>query len=103
MNKTVIDTQKTIEWAKARGILDHSTSYQQYLKTHKEVLELEAAIAVQDHEEIVDAIGDITVTLIIQAHMNGVDFVECYNKAFEVIKNRTGKILNGTFVKDDPS
>jgi hypothetical protein len=40
------------------------------------------------------------VTLIIQAKMQGLDLNECLGSAYNVISKRTGKMVNGTFVKD---
>jgi len=47
-----------------------------------------------------DAIGDIMVTLIIQCKMQGMDLQDCLESAYNVIKNRTGKMVDGVFVKD---
>jgi NTP pyrophosphatase (non-canonical NTP hydrolase) len=48
----------------------------------------------------VDALGDILVTIIIQAEMQGLKLEECLESAYNVISKRTGKMINGTFVKD---
>jgi hypothetical protein len=40
------------------------------------------------------------VTLIIQAKMQGMTIEECLNAAYDVISKRTGKMVNGQFVKD---
>ena len=69
-------------------------------KTHEEVLELMAAIDEDDRDEIKDAIGDIMVTLIIQAKMQGMTIEECLNAAYDVISKRTGRMVNGQFLKD---
>lgn len=90
---------KIIQWAKQRDILTISP-IRESLKTSEELLELQNAIMINDKEEIIDAIGDITVSLIIQAEIQGLDFLECLNSAYNVIKNRTGKIIKGQFVKD---
>ena len=90
---------KVIQWAKERDILKIDP-IRESLKTSEELLELQNAIMTNDKEEIIDAIGDITVSLIIQSEMQGLDFTDCLNSAFNVIKNRTGKIINGQFVKD---
>lgn len=47
-----------------------------------------------------DAIGDTLVTIIVLAHQLDLDVTECLNIAYEEIKNRKGKIVNGTFVKE---
>ena len=88
------------EWAEEKGILDKATPIKQALKTLEETTELCSAIANNDLEEIKDAIGDIMVTLIIQAKMQGMTIEECLNAAYDVISKRTGKIVNGQFVKD---
>lgn len=89
-----------VQWASEKGILDKSTKIKQALKTLEETLELLLAIVEDDREQIKDAIGDIQVTNIIQAHMNGTNMEECLRKAYETIALRTGKMENGFFVKD---
>ena len=91
---------KILQWAKNKGILDKATPNSQMLKTVEEVGELASALANRDLPEIKDAIGDITVTLVIQAELNGLDFDECVQSAYDVIAKRTGKMVNGVFVKD---
>lgn len=48
-----------------------------------------------------DAIGDSLVTLIVLAYQLDFDTVECLEQAYAEIKDRTGKMVNGTFVKDE--
>jgi len=90
-----------INWASEKGIFTKATSMNQALKTLEETTELLEAVNNNDSAEIKDAIGDILVTIIIQAHMNGMDIVDCLDSAYNVIKNRTGKMINGKFVKND--
>ena len=66
---------KVIEWAKNRGIFEKSDPTSQFLKTISEVGELADAVNKNDLPEIKDAIGDISVTLILHAKMTGVDIV----------------------------
>ena len=87
-------------WAKDKGILDNATPIKQALKTQEEVTELLNAIVDNDRAEIIDAIGDIMVTLIIQAKMQNLDLFECLQSAYNVINKRTGKMVNGQFLKD---
>lgn len=91
---------KVLQWASEKGILDKATKEAQMLKTVEEVGELANAIGKNNIDEIKDAIGDITVTLIIQAELCGLDFDECVESAYDVISKRTGKMVNGIFVKD---
>lgn len=51
-------------------------------------------------EELVDAIGDIQVVLIILADMLGYKAEDCKQSAYDVIANRTGKTVDGSFIKD---
>ena len=92
---------KVLQWAKEKGILDKATPKDQMLKTVEEVGELANAIGKNDKEEIKDAIGDIAVTIIIQAELNGLDFYECIESAYEIIAKRKGKMVNGIFVKEN--
>jgi NTP pyrophosphatase (non-canonical NTP hydrolase) len=89
------------EWAEAKGILAHATTLRQAEKTLEETNELICAILNEDRAEIKDAIGDIIVTIIIQAKMQGVTIEECLQSAYDVISKRTGKMVNGQFIKDN--
>lgn len=92
--------QNIINWATERGIFEKATPMKQALKTLEECTELLQAIQDNNPNEVQDAIGDIIVTLVIQAAMWGTDIDECINQAYDVIKNRKGKMINGTFVKE---
>ena len=48
-----------------------------------------------------DAIGDTLVTIIVLAHQLDLDVTECLSIAYEEIKNRKGKMVNGTFIKEE--
>jgi len=89
-----------LAWAEEKGILQNGTTIAQAGKTMEECTELMVAIAMDDDEEIVDALGDILVTIIIQAEMQGVSLTECLESAYNVISKRTGKMVDGQFVKD---
>lgn len=89
-----------INWAKEKGILEKGTPLSQCAKTIEEVEELETAIEQNDKPEIIDALGDILVTIIIQAKMQNVSLIDCLESAYNVISKRTGKMINGQFVKD---
>lgn len=89
-----------IAWAVQKGILANGTPFAQCQKTFEEVEELELAILDSNKAETIDALGDILVTIIIQAEMQGLNLVECLESAYNVISKRTGKMVDGTFVKD---
>jgi NTP pyrophosphatase (non-canonical NTP hydrolase) len=90
-----------ITWAHQKGILDNGTPRAQAGKTVEEVQELIDAIDVNNKAEIEDALGDILVTIIIQAEMQGLELLECLESAYNVISKRTGKMVDGQFVKDE--
>jgi NTP pyrophosphatase (non-canonical NTP hydrolase) len=89
------------EWAKERGLYDKGDTKTQYLKLMEEAGELGRAILKDDQSEFVDAIGDMVVVLTNLAHLGGTSIEECIDSAYNVISKRTGKMVNGTFVKDD--
>ena len=88
------------EWAQEKGIMSKATPMAQALKTLEECTELLTAIDNKDRDEIIDAMGDIMVTLIIQAKMQNVSLEACLESAYKIISKRTGKMVNGQFVKD---
>jgi NTP pyrophosphatase (non-canonical NTP hydrolase) len=88
------------EWAKDKDILKKENASKQMLKVMEEVGETAGALAKNREEEIKDGIGDSFVTLIILAKQLGYEPSECLSKAWYEIKNRTGKTVNGVFVKD---
>ena len=90
------------EWADKRGLYDKGDPKTQYLKLVEEVGELGRAILKDDYAEQVDAIGDIVVVLTNLAELAGTNNIEdCIRSAYETISKRTGKMINGTFVKDE--
>lgn len=93
--------KKVLNWADARNLLHEENKFKQWGKTQEEVLEIYQAMLNEDSEEVMDGIGDALVTLIILADQNGMNAVNCLEKAYDVIKNRTGKTVNGEFVKDE--
>ena len=90
-----------IAWATQKGIFENGTYKAQAEKTKEEVEELITAIKNNDRAEVIDALGDILVTIIIQAEMHELKLVECLESAYNVIAKRTGKMVDGQFVKDD--
>ena len=91
---------QVIDWAKDKGIFEKGTPLKQSYKTIEEVAELIYAVSINDKAEIKDALGDILVTIIIQAKMQDLDLMECVESAYNIISQRTGKMVNGTFMKD---
>ncbi len=88
------------DWANERGLYDKGDTKTQYLKLMEEAGELGRAILKQDEAEFIDAIGDMVVVLTNLARLGGVSIETCIDSAYDVISKRTGKMVNGTFVKD---
>ena len=90
-----------IAWASARQIIRHSNPAAQATKTLEEVRELIDAIDQENRAEMIDAYGDILVTLIIGSKIAGFDLTDCLGQAYDCIKDRTGYLnAEGVFVKD---
>jgi len=89
------------EWAQDRGLYDKGNAHTQYVKLQEEAGELAKALLKDDEHEIVDAIGDMVVVLTNLAHLKGYPIEYCIQEAYNVIAKRTGKMINGTFVKDE--
>ena len=88
------------DWAKDKGILDNGDPKTQYLKLMEEAGELAQAILKKDILEIEDAIGDCVVVLTNLAYLCNLSIECCIESAYSEIKDRTGRMENGTFVKD---
>tara|TARA_S200002703_G_C3793182_1_gene244861 strand:- start:664 stop:1434 length:771 start_codon:yes stop_codon:yes gene_type:complete len=88
-------------WAEERGIYAEGDSKTQLIKLQEEMGELAKATLENDKPEVIDAIGDMVVVLTNLAHLNGVHIETCIAEAYNVIAKRKGKMINGTFVKDE--
>ena len=87
-------------WATDKGIYDKGDARTQYLKLMEESGELAEALLKNDKAEIKDAIGDMIVVLTSIAKFEDMFIEDCIKSAYDVIAKRTGKMVNGTFVKD---
>lgn len=112
-----------VEWGKSKGILDSSTPLRQLDKTQEELDETREALEKLNNfdyqrdlmedlgmptsnkqdilAEVKDGIGDMLVTIILLSEMVGFDTTYCLEAAYDVIKSRTGKMVDGQFVKDN--
>ena len=92
---------KIRDWAKDRDLYQKGDSKTQYVKLMEEAGELAQALLKQDKAEIKDAIGDMVIVLANLSELEGFKIEDCINDSFNVISKRTGKMVNGTFVKDE--
>ena len=116
-----------IKWANKKDLIENGNSYAQYAKFLEEGTEILVAMnkfnellktaadldvtngkqleayRIKDkaiHNELVDGLGDTLVTLIILAAQYGLELEDCLEYAYNEIKDRTGKTVGGTFIKD---
>ncbi|AUR93074.1 hypothetical protein NVP1182O_32 [Vibrio phage 1.182.O._10N.286.46.E1] len=86
------------EWHHARCLVDGATDATQFVKLMEEVGELAGNLA--RSKDIRDDIGDIIVVLVNILERNGLTLKECVDVAYEDIKDRKGKCINGCYVKE---
>ncbi|EES35768.1 MazG-like family protein [Staphylococcus epidermidis] len=100
MNNTLDQLIKNVEqWSINKG-LNNGNSDRQALKFYEEAGEIAAALSRSDKDALKDGIGDTVVTLIILAQQHGWTLEECLQYAYDEIKDRKGKTINGTFIKE---
>jgi phosphoribosyl-ATP pyrophosphohydrolase len=89
-----------LNWAEPKQLLKFENRLKQYTKLQEESNELLIALLDENPVEIQDAIGDLVVVLTILADQVGFDIEDCIEHAYQQIKNRKGKTINGNFVKE---
>lgn len=89
------------KWAEVRGIYSNGDAKTQYVKLQEEAGELAKALLENDQYEIQDAIGDMVVVLTNLAELKDLKIEDCIESAYNEIKNRRGKMINNTFVKNE--
>lgn len=114
---------KVLKWADDKDLLHAENADKQFMKFIEEVFEFKTEFDVWSlykkfkHDEKIEQdfsieeverwrnlkleTGDIFVTLIILCEQIGIDPVECLSMAYEKIKDRKGKTINGCFVKEE--
>lgn len=92
-------TIRIMNWAIDRN-LHVADPYKQFIKLSEEKGELAEGLNKNNRDEIIDAIGDMYVVLTILSMQLGLDIINCVDSAYNEIKNRKGKMVNGVFVKE---
>ena len=87
-------------WAEERGLYANGDPKTQALKLVEEVGETCRAILKEDRAEAIDGIGDCVVVLTNLAELLDFHIEDCIREAYNEIKDRKGKMANGTYVKD---
>lgn len=103
--------EKVEAWGEEKGILDPSNADKQFMKFMEEVFEFKTMLYLElnyagdgDYlrfDSTKMEFGDVLVTLVILAKQLGLDWEECLSMAYEKIKDRKGKTINGVFVKEE--
>lgn len=96
---------KINHWADERNLKQADPKIQ-WMRVTEEVGEIRDVLLkptkfTEPQAALKDAIGDTLVTIIVLAHQLDLDVTECLGIAYEEIKNRKGKMINGTFVKEE--
>lgn len=90
-----------ILWAIERGLISKENEKSQLLKTLEELGEVSRAVLKDDQDAFIDGVGDVLVTLIILCQCRNLNLGNCLEAAWNEIKDRKGKTVNGTFIKND--
>lgn len=92
-------TVRIYNWFEDKGLHD---PVMQFAKLNEEVGEMahELTRGRKDSEEMKDSLGDVFVTLVGMAHHLNLDLSECINMAYQEIRYRKGKVIDGSFVKE---
>ena len=93
-------TELIKKWAVDRNVVSGDVK-SQMVKLLEEAGELAEGINKNKQDLIVDSIGDIYVVLVILCMQLGLDINDCIKAAYEEIKDRKGKLVNGLFVKEE--
>ena len=86
------------QWHRDRNLIDGSTDKDQFMKLLQEVGELSDSLC--KGKDFRDDIGDIMVVLINILVRNGVTIDECLEIAYNDLKDRKGKMVDGVFIKE---
>lgn len=99
-----METDELINQIKQWGVRRKITNpHTQLCKVTEEVGEIAHEITRNrlSSPEIIDALGDTCVTIIILADILGFDIRDCLTSAYEEIKNREGVTVDGNFIKEE--
>ena len=99
---TELDYEQLIaQWHRDRNLIEGSTDKDQYLKLIQEAGELSDSLCKE--KDIRDDVGDMMVVLINIMVRNNITMEECLAVAYDDIKDRKGKMIDGIFVKEGDS
>lgn len=88
------------KWFDEKELIKQENAPKQMMKVMEELGELSSAIIKGKRDEEIDAFGDVMITLLGLSYMRNVSLMACTRSAYEVIKQRKGKVVNGSFIKE---
>ena len=97
----MVYAERIRDWADERNLITGSTPQAQFVKLIEEIGELAEAIAKNKKEQFEDSIGDAFVVLTILAAQQNVPIEQCIANAWNEIKDRKGKLINGVWIKEE--
>lgn len=90
--------EKVLIWAYERNLIEGSDAKNQFHKLIQECAELSDSICKQ--KDASDDIGDVLVVLIIMCEQLELNIEDCLAQAYNDIKDRKGRMIDGVFVKE---
>jgi len=97
--QTIIDN--IIQWHQDRNLIEGSTNKDQVLKLAQELGELSDNVCKNNHPMLIaDDLGDMMVVMLNIMYRNELTIDVCLQKAYDSIKDRKGKMIDGIFVKE---
>ena len=89
------------EWANEKELIKFENRFKQFEKVVEEVFELKEEIIQDNLDNMELEMGDCLVTLIILSKQLGIDIVDCLEQAYNKIKFRRGRTIDGKFIKEE--
>ena len=89
------------KWANDKDLIKFENRFKQFEKVVEEVFELKEEIIQDNKQNMKLEFGDVIVTLIILSKQLDIDFEDCLEQAYNKIKYRKGKTIDGKFVKEE--
>ena len=100
--KEIKELQKlVVEWADQKGLIKSENATKQFMKVVEELGELGGAIIKRNVENEIEEFGDVLVTVIVLAEQRNIDLKLALNLAYNKIKDRKGKMVAGSFIKEE--
>jgi NTP pyrophosphatase (non-canonical NTP hydrolase) len=87
------------QWHEDRNLIAGSTDKDQVLKLIQELGELSDSVCKE--KDMKDDLGDMLVVMINIMKRNNITIEECLQKAYDDIKDRKGRMVDGIFVKEE--